>query len=124
MVFSKVFKSVALSIVFTAVVGCMSSTNRVVHLLDEPRHRTVFQDGSLYLLDVQLNPGDESLEHLHDQAILLSKRLTANLNNKLEIVFFSDSGSVSVEIALKMSIQYWLNKGTGQPEPPLAAPLY
>ena len=48
---------------------------------------------------------------IHDQAISLSKRLTANLNNKLEKVFFSDSGSVSVEIALKMSIQYWLNKG-------------
>ena len=46
---------------------------------------------------------------IHDQAISLSKRLTANLNNKLEKVFFSDSGSVSVEIALKMSIQYWLN---------------
>jgi adenosylmethionine-8-amino-7-oxononanoate aminotransferase len=48
---------------------------------------------------------------IHDQAISLSKRLTTNLNNKLEKVFFSDSGSVSVEIALKMSIQYWLNKG-------------
>ena len=48
---------------------------------------------------------------IHDQAISLSKRLTSILNNKLEKVFFSDSGSVSVEIALKMSIQYWLNKG-------------
>ena len=48
---------------------------------------------------------------IHDQAISLSKRLTSILNNKLERVFFSDSGSVSVEIALKMSIQYWLNKG-------------
>jgi adenosylmethionine---8-amino-7-oxononanoate aminotransferase len=48
---------------------------------------------------------------IHDQAISLSKRLVTNLNNKLEKVFFSDSGSVSVEIALKMSIQFWLNKG-------------
>ena len=33
------------------------------------------------------------------------------LNKKLERVFFSDSGSVAIEIAMKMSIQYWLNKG-------------
>jgi hypothetical protein len=45
---------------------------RVVHLLDEPRHRTVHNDGDLYLLDVQINPGDVSLPHTHDQAILLT----------------------------------------------------
>ncbi len=48
---------------------------------------------------------------IHDQAIKLSDRLVKLVNNKLERVFFSDSGSVSVEVALKMSIQYWLNKG-------------
>ena len=45
---------------------------RIVHLLQEPRHRTVHHDGDLYLLDVQLNPGDVSLPHIHDQAILLT----------------------------------------------------
>ncbi|MEX2131906.1 MAG: hypothetical protein WD772_10495 [Pseudohongiellaceae bacterium] len=45
---------------------------KVVHLLQEPRHRTVHQDGDLYLLDVQVNPGDESFAHVHDQAILLT----------------------------------------------------
>jgi len=45
---------------------------RVVHLLQEPRHRTVHQDGQLYLLDVQINPGDTSFPHTHDQAILLT----------------------------------------------------
>lgn len=78
MVFSRVIKSAALSVVFTTVAGCMGSTSRVVHLLDEPRHRTVFQDGSLYLLDVQLNPGDQSLDHLHDQAILLTRISSAS----------------------------------------------
>lgn len=45
---------------------------RIVHLLQEPRHRTVHHDGDLYLLDVQVNPGDESFAHVHDQAILLT----------------------------------------------------
>ena len=50
-----------------------SLESETVHLLDEPRHRTVYHEGDLYLLDVQLNPGDESLEHIHDQAILLTR---------------------------------------------------
>lgn len=45
---------------------------RIVHLLQEPRHRTVHNEGDLYLLDVQVNPGDISLPHVHDQAIMLT----------------------------------------------------
>ncbi|PCJ28656.1 MAG: hypothetical protein COA96_00285 [SAR86 cluster bacterium] len=45
---------------------------RIVHLLQEPRHRTVHHQGDLYLLDVQINPGDVSLPHVHDQPILLT----------------------------------------------------
>jgi quercetin dioxygenase-like cupin family protein len=45
---------------------------RIVHLLQEPRHRTVHNEGDLYLLDVQINPGDVSLPHVHDQAIMLT----------------------------------------------------
>jgi adenosylmethionine-8-amino-7-oxononanoate aminotransferase len=33
------------------------------------------------------------------------------LPGDLERVFFTDSGSVAVEVAMKMAIQYWLNKG-------------
>ena len=43
---------------------------RTVHILDEPRHRTVHIDGNIRLLDVQINPGDISLPHTHDFAIL------------------------------------------------------
>jgi hypothetical protein len=73
MIFSRVMKNASLLLVFATAAGCIGSTSKVVHLLDEPRHRTVFKDGSLFLLDVQLNPGDQSLEHLHDQAILLTR---------------------------------------------------
>lgn len=45
---------------------------KIVHLLDEPRHRPVRQEGDLYLLDVRIKPGDESFLHVHDQAILLT----------------------------------------------------
>ena len=49
-----------------------SAEEKVVHLLEEPRHRTVHREGDLYLLDVQVNPGDTSFQHIHDQAILLT----------------------------------------------------
>jgi adenosylmethionine-8-amino-7-oxononanoate aminotransferase len=48
---------------------------------------------------------------LHEQAARLAARLAAILPGKLERVFFSDSGSVAVEVAMKMAVQYWLNQG-------------
>jgi adenosylmethionine-8-amino-7-oxononanoate aminotransferase len=47
----------------------------------------------------------------HEPALRLSKRLAAIAPGDLSRVFFSDSGSVAVEVALKMAVQYWLNKG-------------
>ena len=46
---------------------------------------------------------------VHDPALILSKKLTCLLDPPLEHVFFSESGSVSVEIAMKMAIQYFQN---------------
>ncbi len=43
---------------------------RTVHILQEPRHRTVHQDGDVYLIDVQINPGDTTLLHTHDSPIM------------------------------------------------------
>jgi mannose-6-phosphate isomerase-like protein (cupin superfamily) len=43
---------------------------RVVHILEEPRHRTVWQDGDVRVLDVQINPGDTTLAHTHDSPIM------------------------------------------------------
>jgi adenosylmethionine-8-amino-7-oxononanoate aminotransferase len=47
----------------------------------------------------------------HEPALRLAKRLAALLPGDLNHVFFADSGSVSVEVALKMAVQYWLNQG-------------
>ena len=48
---------------------------------------------------------------LHEQAATLAARLAAILPGGLTRVFFSDSGSVAVEVAMKMATQYWLNRG-------------
>ncbi len=48
---------------------------------------------------------------VHEPALNLARRLAALLPGDLERVFFSDSGSVAVEIALKMAMQYWRNRG-------------
>jgi adenosylmethionine---8-amino-7-oxononanoate aminotransferase len=48
---------------------------------------------------------------VHEQALTLAKRLSALLPGNLTRVFFSESGSVAVEVALKMAIQYWINRG-------------
>src|SRR5215468_9240889 len=47
----------------------------------------------------------------HEQALTLARRLAALLPGDLDRVFFSDSGSVAVEVAMKMAMQYWLNRG-------------
>ena len=47
----------------------------------------------------------------HEPALRLAQRLAALLPDPLRWVFFSESGSVSVEIAMKMALQYWINQG-------------
>jgi adenosylmethionine---8-amino-7-oxononanoate aminotransferase len=47
----------------------------------------------------------------HEQAFTLARRLAALMPGDLTRVFFSDSGSVAVEVAMKMAVQFWLNRG-------------
>ena len=47
----------------------------------------------------------------HAPAERLASRLAALLPGDLNHVFFTDSGSVAVEVALKMAVQLWLNRG-------------
>src|SRR5215468_11976641 len=49
---------------------------------------------------------------VHEQALTLARRLADLLGPaNLDRVFFSESGSVAVEVALKMALQYWRNRG-------------
>ena len=50
----------------------------------------------------------------HQPAKLLSEKLKVISPQGLDHVFFSDSGSVGVEVALKMAIQFWKNKNFNQ----------
>jgi adenosylmethionine-8-amino-7-oxononanoate aminotransferase len=47
----------------------------------------------------------------HEQGLTLARRLAARMPGDLTRVFFSDSGSVAVEVAMKMAVQFWLNQG-------------
>jgi len=81
-----------------------------VHGHNHPRIKKAIQK--------QLN----SLEHVlfagftHKPAIDLAEKLVSISPEKLTKVFFSDNGSTSVEIALKMSFQYWKNVGIAKKE--------
>jgi adenosylmethionine-8-amino-7-oxononanoate aminotransferase len=52
---------------------------------------------------------------VHEQALMLAERLVGLCGpTELDRVFFSESGSVAVEVALKMAVQYWRNRGFAQ----------
>jgi hypothetical protein len=59
-----------------AALGVMAPTSPALAAQDavpvhrEPRHRLVWEDGPVRVLDVQVPPGDTSLYHIHDAAIL------------------------------------------------------
>ena len=52
----------------------------------------------------------------HKNAILLAESLVQCSPENLSKVFYSDNGSTSCEVALKMSFQFWKNKGQGKKE--------
>ena len=68
-------------------------------------------------LSEKVNEQMEKLAHIpfagftHSPAVELCERLSARLPDNQQKFFFSGDGSSAVEIALKMSIQFWRNKG-------------
>ncbi|CAL1519551.1 adenosylmethionine--8-amino-7-oxononanoate transaminase [Chitinophaga sp. MM2321] len=49
--------------------------------------------------------------YTHPPAVNLAERLLEILPTQQRRVFYSDNGSTAVEVALKMALQYWDNKG-------------
>lgn len=58
-----------------------------------------------------------TLEHVlfggftHEPAIVLAERLIEILPKNQQKIFFSDNGSTAVEVAIKVALQYFFNKG-------------
>jgi len=59
----------------------------------------------------------KKLEHVifagatHEPAVELAERLVGILPAGLTRIFYSDNGSTAVEVAIKMAVQYWQNRG-------------
>jgi adenosylmethionine-8-amino-7-oxononanoate aminotransferase len=68
-------------------------------------------------LDAALAAQLDTMNHVmfggltHEPAARLARLLVEITPRGLETVFFSDSGSVSVEVAVKMAFQYWRSRG-------------
>ena len=62
-----------------------------------------------------------TLEHVlfggftHEPAIILAEKLMELLPNNQKKIFFSDNGSTAVEVAIKVGLQYFYNKGEKKP---------
>lgn len=62
----------------------------------------------------------DTLEHVilagfsHEPEVELAERLVAASPDGLSRCFYADNGSAAVEVALKMSFHYWLNRGHGK----------
>ena len=50
----------------------------------------------------------------HSPAVTLCEKLVEITPEGLDKVFLSDSGSVSVEVAIKMAFQYWISQGQSE----------
>ncbi|SNS15421.1 adenosylmethionine-8-amino-7-oxononanoate aminotransferase [Sphingomonas laterariae] len=86
-------------------IDCISSWWVITHGHCEPRIQAAIRDQT-DRLDQLIFAG-----WTHEPAETLARGLVAIAPAGLDHVFFSDSGSTSVEVALKMALGYWLNRG-------------
>ena len=87
------------------LVDGMSSWWAAIHGYNHPRLNQAMQQQMTQMSHVMFGG------ITHPSAVALSRQLVEMTPEALECVFLADSGSIAVEVSMKMALQFWLGRG-------------